>query len=483
MLILAAAVCLLGRDAEAASKIRLGVLGFESMSSRVSTRQAEIIADIFTRELAGSKTIAVYERQQLAKVGEEVRRSASGLVDVKTAVEVGKLAGVQFILLGSVTELYNRTSGQEQQATVTLDVRVIGTETSEVRLALSETGFAAESGSYGNDGSVPNELSSLEVRAISDAATRLSHAIRVNLGQETSHVVAINGQDYVIDIGSMMGVRSGAHYLVYAEGNPILDLKGNPIGKEKFPLAILTVRQVQSELSVCAPTWGYVNQIRRGDLVEPISPLKAGETNFVTNRTPSSNQPQQPSSPPPDRPQQPSPSPARPKQPAFTPQPNVPPVPTATFTSPPPAVNLVNTSPENQQKGSKALLDLSKKRNATVEEAERLIAEGADVNAKDGYGSIPLHFAVEQGNLDVARLLLDRGANVNAKSGAPLAGPITGRTPLHIAVAQGNFEITRLLLDRGADINAKDGRGSTPLSLATGGGNGKIIRLLRESQK
>jgi hypothetical protein len=59
----------------------------------------------------------------------------------------------------------------------------------------------------------------------------------------------------------------------------------------------------------------------------------------------------------------------------------------------------------------------------------------------------------------VVELLLARGANVNAKDGYD-------STPLHLAAGGGHKEVVELLLAKGANVNAKDRRGQTPLDLA-----------------
>lgn len=88
----------------------------------------------------------------------------------------------------------------------------------------------------------------------------------------------------------------------------------------------------------------------------------------------------------------------------------------------------------------------------TLEDAQELIKNGADVNAKDSYGRTPLFFVKD---LAVAKLLIKNGANVNAENN-------TGRTPLHRV---DKINIARLLVKHGAVINKEDHEGWTPLDI------------------
>ncbi|AID46727.1 ankyrin repeat protein [Pigeonpox virus] len=86
-------------------------------------------------------------------------------------------------------------------------------------------------------------------------------------------------------------------------------------------------------------------------------------------------------------------------------------------------------------------------------------ADDFNINGIDNDHMSPLHYAASyMGDVSIVKYLIEKGANVNHRSG------IFKRTPIFVALR--NYEITKLLLSKGADINVTDSYGNTAIVLA-----------------
>lgn len=92
---------------------------------------------------------------------------------------------------------------------------------------------------------------------------------------------------------------------------------------------------------------------------------------------------------------------------------------------------------------------------------------------EDHRGLTPLSVAAARGHLNISKILVEKGANINH------LGCVYGKTPLALAAAHGNLEVARLLLDAGADIG--DGEETrSPLWMAVSGSHSEVVKLLTD---
>ncbi len=105
--------------------------------------------------------------------------------------------------------------------------------------------------------------------------------------------------------------------------------------------------------------------------------------------------------------------------------------------------------------------------------ARALVNKGADVMARstNAMSNTPLHAAAAGRAVKVAKLLLERGASANARQNG-------GWTPLHAAAQNGDLELAGGLIEAGADSNARAENQQTPLDLALTRGHQEMVELL-----
>ncbi|CAN9501564.1 unnamed protein product [Ophioblennius macclurei] len=134
-----------------------------------------------------------------------------------------------------------------------------------------------------------------------------------------------------------------------------------------------------------------------------------------------------------------------------------------------------------------------------------LLDRGAAINETDGQGRTPAHVACQHGQENVIRVLLSRGADVQIKgkdnwtalhfaawqghlgivkllvkqASADVDGQTTdGRTPLHLASQRGQYRVARILIELGADVHLTSAGANTPLHVAAETGHTSTSRLL-----
>jgi ankyrin repeat protein len=152
--------------------------------------------------------------------------------------------------------------------------------------------------------------------------------------------------------------------------------------------------------------------------------------------------------------------------------------------------------------------------NDQLEAIKLLVRHGANLDPHDCVGKTPLHIVAKTESLDLTRMLIQLGANVNVDNREPerpvkdcegdcacgnrnalrgIFAAVTGgnfssskyrkdATPLHDAASAGNYHQVKLLLENGAKFDAFDIDDGTPLHCAVGSGSFEVCQLLLEQE-
>lgn len=94
-----------------------------------------------------------------------------------------------------------------------------------------------------------------------------------------------------------------------------------------------------------------------------------------------------------------------------------------------------------------------------IDQVKQLLDQGVDINARLEFGGAPLHFAAANNAFNMVKYLLEQGANIDAVNDS-------NRTTLHLVALLGYSNIAQILLDHYPDIYIKDGAGKTAMDLA-----------------
>lgn len=250
--------------AESQLKKRVAVSRFEDRSGGGYNHLGEGISDMLATALVKSGKFIVVERQDLEKVLQEQKLGESGLVTEQSAPKVGKLLGVDLLVIGSISEF--GTSQREIGANVPLfggsitqknaraaiDIRLINTTTGEIIAAEKEEGSESTTGLSG-------QYDKIDFRNVSDwnntdagkaareAVDECVELIADNFEKIpwSGRILKVNPDGTVLmKPGSQGNVKEGMEFDVYQEGEVIIDPDtGSLMGREETKVGSIKVTE------------------------------------------------------------------------------------------------------------------------------------------------------------------------------------------------------------------------------------------------
>ncbi|HET8549314.1 MAG TPA: CsgG/HfaB family protein, partial [Bryobacteraceae bacterium] len=283
-----------------AQKPRVAVMNFDyaTVSSTVHAifgTNADVgkgIADLLVNELVSDGTFQVIERKMLDKIIAEQNLSNSDRADANSAAKIGRILGVDAIVIGSITQFgrddrntkvggFGRSLGgfgvgglglKNSKAVVGITARLVSTDTAEILAVASGTGESKRSGTSllgaggegvsaggGNiDMGSSNFANSILGEATKQATTALASQLRTNAARIPAKLVTIDaliadvtGNTVIINTGSRAGVKVGDKLAVKRTGREIRDpATGKVLRKVEEDLGEITITEVDEGSAV-----------------------------------------------------------------------------------------------------------------------------------------------------------------------------------------------------------------------------------------
>lgn len=225
------------------------------------------------------KRFRLVEREQIDRVLAEQNFGTSGRVDAKSAAAIGKILGVQFLVIGRVTEFSNKTTGgnlslggkglglKTTTSRVALDARLVDTETAEIVAAVSGKGEKKQSNI-----SVEYDWKHLDLTSEEFRATNLGIALREaadqvakQLGEKvlaftpaapaklTGYVAYASDSRVILNIGANDGVKVGMVFNVLHIIEEVRDPEtGEVIDEISEIVAEIKVTEVKEKSATCS---------------------------------------------------------------------------------------------------------------------------------------------------------------------------------------------------------------------------------------
>jgi curli biogenesis system outer membrane secretion channel CsgG len=268
------------------------------------------IADILVERLVNDGAFQVIERKVLDKIIAEQNLSNSDRADANSAAKIGRLLGVDAIIVGSITQFgrddrntkvggLGRTLGgfgvggvglKSSKAVVGISARMVSTETAEILAVASGTGESKRSGTSllgagggtynaggGNiDLTSSNFANTILGEATNQATTALATQLKANVARIPAKTVTVDaliadvtGNTIIINSGSRAGVKVGDKFSVKRTGREIRDpASGKVIRRVEDNLGEIAITEVDEASAV--GTFTGAGKPKVGDAVRTI---------------------------------------------------------------------------------------------------------------------------------------------------------------------------------------------------------------------
>ena len=328
-------------------KPRVAVLDFDygtvmSASSSIFGTNVDIgrgISALLVTNLVRNGSFSVIDRDALSKVLAEQNFSNSNRADPASAARIGKVLGVDYIIVGTITQFGNETNKQNvgggggnwhgfgvgsighsnSKANVAIDARIINVDTAEILAAAEGKGESSRSGlalggGGGNwkgmgAGNVDFGSSNFQSTIIGEATKKAVDALATDLGTQASRltvravkidalIAAVDGGQIILNAGARAGIHSGDQLTVVRVGREIKDpATGQVIRRLTSTIGTIQAADVDDTSSVCNVVSGSGFQVGDHAVTPGTSPGAGGSVSAASVAAPASHASSAPSAP------------------------------------------------------------------------------------------------------------------------------------------------------------------------------------------
>jgi len=328
-------------------KPRVAVLDFDygtvmSASSSIFGTNVDIgrgISALLVTNLVRNGSFSVIDRDALSKVLAEQNFSNSNRADPASAARIGKVLGVDYIIVGTITQFGNETNKQNvgggggnwhgfgvgsighsnSKANVAIDARIINVDTAEILAAAEGKGESSRSGlalggGGGNwkgmgAGNVDFGSSNFQSTIIGEATKKAVDALATDLGTQASRltvravkidalIAAVDGGQIILNAGARAGIHSGDQLTVVRVGREIKDpATGQVIRRLTSTIGTIQAADVDDTSSFCNVVSGSGFQVGDHAVTPGTSPGAGGSVSAASVAAPASHASSAPSAP------------------------------------------------------------------------------------------------------------------------------------------------------------------------------------------
>ena len=255
----------------AAAQKLVGVLEFEGGKNGLG----RIVTDALVTELSQDSKLRVIDRVHFSSLLNEQGLGYTGLIDANTAAKLGRISGINYLIMGAVTDAriveHDRVLWNQSVAQVTVSMQVIEVNTGTLLFADTVNGDVEKIRTTDQRGRTvfgdkagQSEFGEAAQNGAKLLAAHLKE--RLSLPPFMAYVAQVDGTRIYLDIRNNQTVVPGQVFVVYKEGPAIKSpLTGETIGRQKAELCQISIDYIEDRIATGTILNGEAIEVQPGD--------------------------------------------------------------------------------------------------------------------------------------------------------------------------------------------------------------------------